>query len=699
MINRTILFLWTIVFILMVALSGFFIKTILQSIPQNDYVLSHGVFDFSDINIFDQDIIEIRGEVEFYQDTLLSQEDFERDLPPTPTAFMGVPSKWNHLRTSSDTPAGHGYGTYHFKIIVPEKCWYGIKIKDFKLAYSLSIDGNMLGGSGKVGKTKEEMIPSRYQKEFYFLAETDTLEVLIQVSNFHHRNGGATGTILFGHSENIIKWKARQVGIEAFLIGLLFILFIYHLALFSYRRKDKSILYFSLLCLSMFVRTGYIGERLFLEVFSFLGWNISTKIEYISFMAIPIFTTLFVNNLFPKEIPKWLVWFVSVFAIICISLVLFLNPTAYSYTSLYIQYILGPATALIVVMLFIASLRRRAYAIPVFLGYSVFFLLSVFDAISYATFMDSIYLMPAGLFVVTLSQGYVLAKKSSSAYAKAENLAEELNDNVNNLENLVQERTREIQSQKEEIEQQKKSIESKAEELRSSNENLLKLAEFKTNMTNMMVHDLKNPLNNIIGFASLPKNIDEFKNDIHSSGWKMLNLIDNFLDLEKNESSEIKLNKTEIDLGKVVNDAFNNTRYMLETSKLDFHNEVGENIRLQADEDIINRVISNVFSNAAKYARREGFIRVSCEDYTSDEGQKFAKVLIYNDGDPIPADKLEAIFEKYNQVPGSNEAQYHSSGIGLAFCKLAINAHGGKIAAHSGEEYGVTIWFTLPASN
>lgn len=74
-------------------------------------------------------------------------------------------------------------------------------------------------------------------------------------------------------------------------------------------------------------------------------------------------------------------------------------------------------------------------------------------------------------------------------------------------------------------------------------------------------------------------------------------------------------------------------------------------------------------------------------------------VLLYNDGDPIPADKLDAVFEKYMQIPDLTENQYHSSGIGLAFYKLAINAHGGRIAAISGEEYGVTFWFTLPVSN
>lgn len=693
--KRTIIILWAAEFLLVLAFSGYFITSLIHSLPEKGLQISQGLYDFSDRNAGDMKLTEIRGEVEFYQDTLLSHEDFTREIPPEPTCFLQIPSKWNKLRANSNAPSGHGYGTYRFHMLVKKKEWYGLKVKDFKLAYSLCINGKLLGGSGTVGTNMKEMVPSRYQREFYFSPETDTVEVIFQISNFHHRKGGATGTLLFGSSEDIIMWKARQVGIEAFLIGLLFILFIYHLVLYSYRRKDKSILYFSLLCLSMFLRTGYIGERLFLEVFSFLGWSISTKIEYISFLALPIFSTLFISSLFPKDIPKWLVWFVNIFAILCISLILILNPTLYSYTS-YSQYLLGLTSAYILVLLFIASLRKRKYAFPIFLGFCAFFLSSIFDAISYATEMDSLYLMPAGLFVVTLSQAYVLAQKSSSTYTKAEELSDELNRYASKLEILVQERTLEIQLQKEEIEQQKKSIESKARELSQSNENLLKLASFKKKMTNMMVHDLKNPLHNIIGFTSLPGSIDKFKNTVHGAGWNMLNMIENFLDLEKHESSEIRLKKKLIDLRKVVEDAYSITGYMMENSGLDFHNEVGENIKLYADEDMIKRVISNILSNAAKYSNRQGFVRLTCEKSLSADGQEFAKVFIYNNGDPIATDKLNEIFENYSQATNTNESQYHSSGIGLAYCKLAIHAHGGEIAATSGEEYGVTFWFTLP---
>jgi signal transduction histidine kinase len=305
--------------------------------------------------------------------------------------------------------------------------------------------------------------------------------------------------------------------------------------------------------------------------------------------------------------------------------------------------------------------------------------------------------MPVGLFFVTFSQAYVLAQKSSSTYSKAEKLTDELKEYANNLEKIVGKRTRKIQLQKEKIETQKKNIEKAAAELQKSNENLIKLAEYKKNMTSMMVHDLKNPLNTIIGFTTFEDSINEYKEHIHSSGWKMLNLVQNILDVEQFETSKPRLNKKYIDLKGIVDLAYNNLQYIISRNGMVFYNEVPENIKVMADEDMLVRVISNILSNAAKYAGRNKLIRIFNEKIYSSDGAEYIKLNIYNNGNPIPEDKLEEIFQKYNRLSDSELSEYHSSGIGLAFCKMAINAHGGEIFAVSGIENGVTFWFTLPA--
>jgi signal transduction histidine kinase len=333
-----------------------------------------------------------------------------------------------------------------------------------------------------------------------------------------------------------------------------------------------------------------------------------------------------------------------------------------------------------------------------FLGFLAFFLLSINDALLYHSAIDSIYLMPAGLFIVTFSQAYVLAQKSSSGYLKADKLAAELQGYVNNLEEIIAERTYEIQQQNKEIENQKANIEQVAEELQLTNENLIKLAEFKKNMTHMMVHDLKNPLNNIIGFSELPGDINNFKSHIHTSGWNMLNLVQNILDVEQSESSEITINKKPFNLNKLVNESYNNTEYMFKSKAMTFESQIAKDLNLIADENLVKRVFTNILSNATKYALENCFVKVSSEYLKLDNQREFVKISIYNNGPAIPEEKHKSIFDKYNRLSEDGTNNFHSSGIGLAFCKLAITGHGGDIGVISGKVKGVTFWFTLPVS-
>ena len=140
--------------------------------------------------------------------------------------------------------------------------------------------------------------------------------------------------------------------------------------------------------------------------------------------------------------------------------------------------------------------------------------------------------MPVGLTIIAFSQAFVLAQKSSAAHSEAENLAKKLKNYAANLEKIVSERTKKI-------EYQKNSIESAAVKLRQTNMNLVKLADFKKNMTAMLIHDLKNPLNNIIGFTSLQESLDPFKDVIHTSGWNMLNMVENLLDIEQSATQHL----------------------------------------------------------------------------------------------------------------------------------------------------------------
>lgn len=119
----------------------------------------------------------------------------------------------------------------------------------------------------------------------------------------------------------------------------------------------------------------------------------------------------------------------------------------------------------------------------------------------------------------------------------------------------------------------------------------------------------------------------------------------------------------------------------------------GPEIPLHVDRDLIRRVFINLIGNAVKFAPPGGQVTISV---SASEGRTMARV--HDDGCGIPEQYHQQIFEKFAQVDTCRLEHKHSTGLGLAFCRLAVVAHGGNIGVESRPGEGSTFWFTLPVS-
>ncbi len=236
------------------------------------------------------------------------------------------------------------------------------------------------------------------------------------------------------------------------------------------------------------------------------------------------------------------------------------------------------------------------------------------------------------------------------------------------------------------IEEQNAEIQAQSEELQAANDKLLELDKYKEELTTMIIHDLKNPLNAIIGLS---------ENDIvKQSGKQMLNMIMNILDVNKFENTEIKIQTSNTSVYEVSKLALSQVDLLYHQKSIKLINHI-QNYYVDIDQEIIERVFINLFTNAIKYTPNNGTIILESEE----KSNGFIRIKITDTGQGIPKEKLHKVFGKFEQVIARKSGLGRSSGIGLTFCKLFVEAHGGEIGVESKENKGSTFWFTLPLGN
>ncbi|EAY27000.1 tetratricopeptide repeat-containing sensor histidine kinase [Microscilla marina] len=275
---------------------------------------------------------------------------------------------------------------------------------------------------------------------------------------------------------------------------------------------------------------------------------------------------------------------------------------------------------------------------------------------------------------------------------------QQLNEEVNTQNEVLQQKQEEILQQQETlsmqnaaITEQKEEIELQTETLQATNKQLIALDKFKQSMTGMIVHDLKNPLNTIIGLSE-GEYSPHFQQNINQSGKQMLNLVMNILDVQRFEETEVQLNAQPHLLKKLVQTAHQRVNLLLADKGVVFESDIPQELTLQADEELIIRVFVNLFNNAIKYTPNGGKISVTRESLS--EGA-FHKILIHDTGAGIAPEFIDTIFDRFTQRNPKNR----STGLGLTFCKLVVESHQGQIGVQSEENKGSTFWLTLPKAD
>jgi len=243
------------------------------------------------------------------------------------------------------------------------------------------------------------------------------------------------------------------------------------------------------------------------------------------------------------------------------------------------------------------------------------------------------------------------------------------------------------------LEHKNEVITQKAEELQTLNDKLVELDNFKAGLMQMIVHDLKNPLNNLL-------NIEVFRTQLEQNvvvkqtSQLMLNLVQDILDVYKYEKTKMKLEIESVSALELIDLAHKEVAYLLENKSLKLEKIIPQEIGIKCDKQIILRVLTNLLTNAIKYSPNNSQIKIEVLDIKNDN--HLLELSIIDQGIGIPKEYEERIFEKFVQLNVAKNEKIRSTGLGLSFCKLAVESHGGKIKTEPMQEMGTKFVFTVP---
>jgi signal transduction histidine kinase len=640
--------------------------------------------------------VRLSGEWEFYWKKLLNPDDFLRGNNIKPDLFGTVPSYWTSYSAKSVKTTRMGFATYRLIMLLPPgyRNSLGFIMPVFDSSYEIYVDGKLMGGNGTPGKTEAETVPGYERVFFRFNPASDSVQIIINVSNFHHRRGGfwlpmKTGTFSEVQKRYAAGW-ARDWATISFLIGFSFLFFFF----FIIYTKDSLMGFFSLATTGLALRPFFTSNFLIHNIVK-MSWIWIVRWEYLGLYLILTGWFWFAVTLYPTKRFRILTWIVTLIFSAAAILTLFLPVRVFSYMT----FIIYP----LMVILIVYSVTRSIMGIIKKNRVDYIYLLT-FAILTFAAINDvrislgrsavfSGYILTYVIIMFVFIQAVLLLYKWVKAYSEKEKLQKELEYMNRNLEILVNERTQEINARREEIENQNIKI-------AFQNKKLSETIQLKNKIFSVIAHDLRSPVVNILYMLNLLKE-EEFKEKYDSFAdasiqysQQVISLLENMLVWGRGQEDKIKYSPGKHDFADIILTNMSIFKETADKKEITVNFTQIGNSKAYFDKDLMDIIIRNLLSNAIKYTPRGGRISILLKDKTiSGEG---ISLKICDNGIGIPPTKQKYLFTatEIESTPGTENEK--GTGFGLKLCDELVRINNGTITVNSQEGEGTCFTITLP---
>ncbi|MFD0672223.1 ATP-binding protein [Cohnella sp. GCM10027633] len=665
-----------------------------------------GVLDVTQVHV-GENPVKLNGEWAFYWQELLTPEDIRTRSATDGNhdRWITIPSSWLGYLLDGRQLDGTGFATFRMVVELSEQDRnerLALRIPTIFHAYKLWVNGELLAEVGAVGPDKSDATPHLATKLVFFQPEDTTVELVMQVANFHHHRGGITKSIELGGSEALTVKTHLSVASEMFITASLLVIGIYNLLLFLQRRKDRAPLYFGLFAVLFGIRTLLVGELLLTQLFSHFPWELQFKIEYLILCVSGYVITKYYDCIFPNYVSRWFRLGTRI-ATGALCLVVLVTPAIiYSKMLLIIGVIVVLQMVYLMVGLVQAAARREEGALT-FLSVSIITLVTVINDFMYYNEWSPIgNTAPLGLLVFTIAQMMLLSSRFTRAASNEERIARELQDandkltGMNmNLERTVQERTR--------------ALSAAHDDLRASYDRLLRSEQGRKKLLAYITHDLRMPLSSMLGYVEAvqdrvrPERSEQYLKYIRDNTVRINRMIEELSFLSHLETGQVSYRMEPVQAIRFLRGFYEQYELVVRDAGLDFKLDIGDAEDpspdlpvVEMDAQRMEQALFNLVSNAMKFTSSGGMVRIALSvDEANDT--RHAIISVQDSGMGIPPEQLEQIFDRnYRYERPDAETGVEGSGLGLAICREIVQAHGGTVRAESDGKTGSIFYVSLP---
>jgi len=243
-------------------------------------------------------------------------------------------------------------------------------------------------------------------------------------------------------------------------------------------------------------------------------------------------------------------------------------------------------------------------------------------------------------------------------------------------------------------------LEETNKKLQESEQHLKELNATKDKFFSIIGHDLRNPLNALLGFSELissnsedytPEEIRNYNKIINESAKNIYQLIENLLEWSMTQSGNIEFNPQELPLKQIIPEIIEIHNIHAGKKNISISTDIPEGLTVFAERNLLSTIIRNLLSNAIKFTPAGGQINIR-----SIHEDGFVKISVIDTGTGMSEEQVSRLFqlEQFTQLTGSMEEK--GTGLGLILCKEFVDMHGGTIQVESEPGKGTTFSFTLP---